>query len=140
MRFIYPVKLKKQRDTSFLVTFPDVPEAITDGADRKEALREAEDVLVSALGGYISERREIPRPSAAKRGQSQVFIPPLTAAKLALYQTMREQGITNTGLAKKLCISEGAVRRLINLDHRSQIEKIEQALELLGKRLIIEAA
>jgi predicted RNase H-like HicB family nuclease len=39
-----------------LVTFPDVPEAVTDGADPDEALREAQDALIAALGGYINAR------------------------------------------------------------------------------------
>ncbi len=53
---------------------------------------------------------------------------------------MQEQAITNVALASRLGVTEAIVRRLINPDHSSKIEKVEVALEALGKRLIIEAA
>ena len=38
-----------------LVSFPDVPEALTEGATRAEALSEAVDCLVDALGAFRRE-------------------------------------------------------------------------------------
>lgn len=139
MLMAYPVNLKRQKDGHILVTFPDIPEALTEGRTVPEALREARDALLAALSGYINERRAIPESSRPKRGQQLVFLPPLPAAKLALYQAMREDGVTNVALGKRLKISEAAVRRLIDLDHRSHISQIELALAELGRRLIIEA-
>ncbi len=139
MLMAYPTTLKRQRDGRILVTFPDIPEALTEGKTVPEALRAAQDALLAALGGYINERRAIPEPSRPKRGQRLVFLPPLPAAKLALYQAMREDGVTNVALGKRLKISEAAVRRLIDLDHRSHIGQVEQALAALGRHLVIEA-
>ncbi len=138
MLMAYPTTLKRKKDGRILVTFPDIPEALTEGKTVPEALRAAQDALLAALGGYINERRAIPEPSRPKRGQRLVFLPPLPAAKLALYQAMREDGITNVALGKRLKISESAVRRLIDLDHRSHIGQVEQALVVLGRRLVIE--
>ena len=59
----------------------------------------------------------------------------LVAAKIALYGAMRAQGMGNTALAKRLGLTEGAVRRVIDLDHRSQIDQLETALHALGGRL-----
>ena len=50
---------------------------------------------------------------------------------------MRAQGVGNTALAARLGLTEGAVRRLIDLDHRSHIGQIETALHALGKRLMV---
>ena len=47
----YPVSLDTQDDGSVLVSFPDIPEALTEGATEQEALAEAEDCLIAALGG-----------------------------------------------------------------------------------------
>ncbi len=138
MLMAYPVNLKRQKDGHILVTFPDIPEALTEGRTVPEALREARDALLATLGGYINERRAIPESSRPKRGQRLVFLPPLPAAKLALYQAMREDGVTNVALGKRLKISESAVRRLIDLDHRSHIGQVEQALAVLGRRLVVE--
>jgi antitoxin HicB len=140
MRYIFPVTVKQDKDGRWLVTFPDVPEALTDGVDKNEALREAANALGVALAGYVHEQREIPAPSQFHAGQQSVCVPPLVAAKLALYQTMNEQSVTNVKLAHRLGVSEAAVRRLVNPDHSSKIEKVEAALLALGKHLIVEAA
>ena len=135
-RLAYPVRLDRQDDGSVLVSFPDVPEALTEGATEREALGEAEDCLVAALGGYVQDRRDIPRPSPA-RGRSVVALPALVAAKIALYRAMRARGVGNTALAEQLGTVEGTVRRLLDPDHRSHIGQVESALRLLGQRLVI---
>lgn len=135
-RLAYPVRLDRQDDGYVLVSFPDVPEALTEGATEREALAEAEDCLVAALGGYIQDRRDIPRSSSA-RGQPLVVLPVLVAAKIALYRAMRAGGVGNTALAERLGTVEGTVRRLLDLDHRSHIGQVEAALRVLGQRLVI---
>ena len=135
---IWPAELARYDDGSILVTFPDVPEALTEGETETEAMVQAQDCLVAALAGYIGARRAIPRPSPA-RGRTTVPLPALIAAKIALYGAMRAQGVGNTALAARLGLSEGAVRRLIDLDHRSHIGQVEAALQTLGQRLLVAA-
>ena len=132
----WPAELEQQEDGSVLVFFPDVPEALTEGETEAEALAQAQDCLVAALGGYVGARRAVPRPSPA-HGRTTVPLPALTAAKIALYGAMRAQGVCNTALAERLGLSEGAVRRLIDLDHRSHIGQVETALNVLGQRLTV---
>lgn len=136
MRYEYPIHLERQADGSMLVMFPDVPEAVTDGSDQNEALQEGQDALIAALGGYINARRPIPEPSSMQGPR--VHLPPLIAAKLALYQAMGEMGLTAVALGKRLGLSEGAVRRLLDLDHRSHIGQVETALAALGKHMSVE--
>ena len=138
MKLEYPLSLIEQEDESYLVSFPDIPEALSDGETEEEALREARDCLVTALGGYLNDKRDIPQPSRPMKGQHMLMVPPLVASKLALYQTMRQSGITRVALGKKLGLSEGAIRRLLDLDHRSHIGQVDAALSVLGKRLVIE--
>ena len=132
----WPADLQRQEDGSTLVSFPDIPEALTEGTTKSEVLAQAEDCLVAALGGYVAERRAIPRPSPTS-GRVLVPLPALVAAKVALYEAMRAQGVGNTALARRLGLTEGAVRRLIDLDHRSHISQIETALRVLGQRLTV---
>ena len=136
MRLAYPVRLEAEEGGSVLASFPDVPEALTEGAVEREALAEAEDCLVAALGGYIEARRDIPLPSPG-RGRPLVALPALVAAEIALYRAMRERGLGNAVLAKRLGTVEGTVRRLLDLDHRSHIGHIEAALHALGQRLVV---
>lgn len=135
-RLEWPAKLERQDDGSLLVSFPDIPEALTEGATESDALVQARDCLVAALGGYVAARRDIPPPSQ-RRGCAVIALPALVAAKIALYDAMRAEGIGNTGLAERLGLSEGAVRRLIDLDHRSHIGQVEAALHALGQRLSV---
>ncbi|HET6520870.1 MAG TPA: type II toxin-antitoxin system HicB family antitoxin [Geminicoccaceae bacterium] len=135
MRHAYPFALEAEEDGSAVnVAFPDVPGARTFGADEAEARALAEDCLIAALGGYVDLRRPIPAPSPA-RGRPTVVLPPLVAAKLALYEAMRAERVTNVALADRLGVTEAAVRRLLDLDHRSHIDRIEAALRALGRRL-----
>ena len=135
-RLAWPVDLQPQEDGAVLVTFPDIPEALTEGATEADALTQARDCLIAALGGYVGQRRPVPHPSPA-HGRKSVALPVLMAAKIALYGAMRTQGVGNTALATRLGLTEGAVRRLIDLDHRSHIGQIETALHALGERLMV---
>ena len=132
----WPTELQPQEDGSILVSYPDIPEALTEGETEAEALAEAQDCLIAALGGYVGARRGIPRPSPA-RGRAVVPLPALPAAKVALYGAMRAECVSNSELAARLGVTEGAVRRLLDLEHRSHIGQIEVALGALGRRLSV---
>lgn len=138
MRYAYPCILTPEEGGGFFVRFPDVPGALTCGDDRAEALAMAEDALAVALAGYVQQQRDIPIPSSVKEGQEIATLPPLVAAKLALYMAMRQQGVTKVALATRLGLSESVVRRLVNLDHRSHISQVEKALRAVGRRLTVE--
>jgi antitoxin HicB len=135
MTHAFPYRFEPQASGGALAQFIDVPEAHTCGATKADAGGDnALDCLIAALGGYIKLGRAIPQPSPA-RGRPVVILPPLVAAKLALYEAMRAERITRTELARRLGLQENAVRRLLDLDHRSHIDQVDRALAALGKRL-----
>jgi antitoxin HicB len=126
-----------QEDGGFVVTFRDVPEAITQGDTVDEALRNAADALTVALEFYAEDKKRFPKPSKLRLDEHLVTLPALVMAKLELYRRMRETGTTRVALAQTLGIDERAVRRLLAHKHRSHIGQIEAALAKLGKRLEI---
>ena len=138
MRYVYPCILSPEADGGFSVSFPDVEGANTGGATREEALSMAEDALVAALGAYHRLRREVPLPSPIGEGQEAIRLEPIAAAKIALGTAMRQQGLSNIGLAKALGVTESAVRKLLNPDHRSHISTVDRALQAVGRSLIVE--
>ena len=138
MIYQYPCQLTTDEEGWLVATFPDVPEAITGGEDRSEALETAEDALATALAGYVHEKRNIPAPGEAVAGQVLVAVQPVVAAKLALYTAMRAQRITKVELADRLGISESAVRKLANPDHRSHVSQVQKALRAVGHSLVVE--
>ena len=145
MRYAYPCAITLDEEEkkatgreAYLVTFPDLYGANTGGWSKEEALEMAEDCLAVALGMYITSREDVPSPSPLSEGQELIAVPTIVAAKLALYKAMREQGITNVALADRLGLSEGAVRRLVNPEHRSHIGQVERALRAVGHTLVVE--
>ncbi len=132
--FDFPVTLTPDGDT-VLVTFADVPEAITFGTDEDEALLHAIDALETALSLYVDARKPLPVPGRAKRGQRTVRPSALECAKLGLYQAMTEQGIKKAELARRLGWHMPQVDRLFDLRHASRLDQIEAAARVLGRTL-----
>ena len=138
MIYAYPCNLTPDGDGGLVATFPDVPEAISGGESRSQALEMAEDALATALAGYVHEKWEVPVPSTLTGGQELVAVPTVVAAKLALYTAMRAQRVTKVELSRRLGISESAVRKLADPDRRSHISQVQKALRAVGHSLVIE--
>ena len=136
----YPVILEAQPEGGFVVTVPDVPEAITQGEDEEEALLYAVDALETALSFYVEARKPLPVARKAKRGQRTVRPSALEGAKLGVYQAMTEQGIKKAELARRLGWHMPQVDRLFDLHHASRLDQIEAAARVLGRRLEVRVA
>ncbi|HEU0142912.1 MAG TPA: hypothetical protein VFQ79_24545 [Bryobacteraceae bacterium] len=50
---------------------------------------------------------------------------------------MREKGINNSELARRLGVRETVVRRMLDPEHETKTEKLQAALEVLGKRIVV---
>ena len=66
-----------------------------------------------------------------------VPVPLWIAGKLALYLAMIERGVNNSELARRLGLRETVIRRMLDPDHDTKSEKLQAALEVLGKRLVV---
>ena len=132
-RFSYPATLKPEKEGGYLVTFRDLPEAITQGEDLESALREAADCLEEAIAGRIDDNEEIPSPSRKQNAEQIVAVPLHTAMKAALYLAMKEAGISKLELARRMGVDEKAVRRMLDPRQATRVATIERALAALGK-------
>jgi antitoxin HicB len=135
----YPATfLPEDKNKGFHVRFPDLPEALTGGDDIEDTLTQAADCLAEAIAGRIARGDEIPLPSKPKRGQYLISVPLYLAPKLALYLAMRERRVLNVELAHRLGVSETVIRRMLNPKHQTKPEKIQAALAVLGKRIVVK--
>lgn len=134
---MYTVILTPDDNGTVLVICPDLPEVTTFGEGVEDALHRASDAIEEALAARISRREEIPVPSgpSKERHRRLVWLPPLTVAKVELYRVARSQGVSKAELARRLGWHGPQVDRLFDLNHRSTIEHIDQALRAVGKRL-----
>jgi antitoxin HicB len=137
--FDYPVIITPDGGT-FLVTFADVPEAISFGVSEDEALPHAVDALESGLSFYVGDRRALPVPSVPSPGQPTVRPSALECAKLGVYQAMIEQGVRKAELARRLGWHMPKVDRLFDLRDASRFDQIEAAARALGKTIQIKVA
>jgi antitoxin HicB len=134
----YPVKLTPDKDDGgFVVTFPDIPEAITQGNTIEEALAMAQDALETALEFYFEDKRAIPAPSKPKRSHHVIDLPASLSAKVLLLNEMVAQNIRPAELARRLNTTPQEVNRLTNLRHTTRIDGIAEALQAMGRHLEI---
>jgi antitoxin HicB len=136
-RFEYAVALKKEKDGGFVVTCRDLPELITQGDDHRHALAEAADAMDEVFAAYMINGMTFPSPTKTRRAEYTVAPPAGTMAKAALYVAMQEAGINKVQLAKKLGVDEKEVRRLLDPHYGSKLPRLAEAIQLLGKRLVI---
>ena len=134
----YPVILTADKeDGGFVVTFPDIPEAITQGETVEEALAMAAEALETAMDFYFDSKRAVPMPSVAKRRQHVVALPLSVSAKILLLNEMIQQQVRPAELARRLHTTPQEVNRLMNLHHTTKIDGIAGAMKVLGKTLEI---
>ena len=135
--YAYPARFEPD-EGAIVVTFPDFPEAGTYGIDQAEAKAQAADCLLETVAVRMLEREDIPLPSRPRRGQVLIPLPTLAAAKVALYRTMREEGVTMAELARRMRCDMQQVRRLLNIGHGSRLDQLDAAFAALQKRLVVE--
>ena len=135
----YPVKLKSESG-GFVVSFPDVPGAITEGDSKAEALQHALDALETIFMYIFGTGEKIPLPSPVKRGQNWVEVPPGVVAKILLHNEMVRQKVRPIELARRMGVPRQEVTRVLNLKHNTKIDTTAQAFHALGKRLELRVA
>jgi antitoxin HicB len=136
--FVYPATLTpEEQEGGFVVTFPDVPEAITQGDDVTDALQQAADCLEEAIAGRLRRHESIPVPSLVEPDHYAIPLPAQTAAKAALYGALQQAHLTQVELAARLHCDEKEVRRLLDPRHASKLARLEAALAVLGRQLVI---
>jgi antitoxin HicB len=138
MAFGYRYTLERQENGWWLVRFPGIPEALTEGESKETARTNARDCVITALEGYMKARKPLPRERAGHSGSDRVVLPSLVTAKLAVYETMHARGWSKVKLAKELGMSENSVRRLLDLRHSSHMWIIDEALAKMNAELSID--
>jgi antitoxin HicB len=136
MRYLFPATLEEHR-REVVVRFRDLPEALTSGRDRAEAVAEAVDILDAALLFRLKEGADIPQPSRTRRGEIGVAASPGVAAKIAFARAFRDSGLTRVALARRLGSSETEIRRMLDPGHATKIDRLDIALRALGRRLVL---
>jgi antitoxin HicB len=134
----YPALFEPAEEGGFVVTFPDVESAITQGEDEQDAREMARDALITMFGYYIRHGKPI-NPPSQPRGKKyrMIELPAVVALKTELYIAFRASGIRKTELARRMGIPKTTVDRLFDFENHTRLDQIEAAFAALGKRLRI---
>ena len=138
-RFLYPARFEPGDDSDVLVvSFRDVPQAITQGDDLADTRWQAADCLAEAAAAYLVMGRDLPPPTRARRGEILVPLDAVIAAKTALASALRESGLTKAAFARRLGVDVKEVRRMLDPRHATKIPALARALAALDKQIVIE--
>ena len=127
-------------DGGFVVTFRDIPEAITQGDTENEALEMAADALLTSMDFYFEDKRQVPLPSKPKKGERLIELPIGVAAKIHLLNEMLAQKVRPVDLAQRLSISKQLANSLLSLHSPTKIDRVVEALHALGKDVELRIA
>ena len=131
----YRATLTPEPEGGFTVTFPDVPEAITYGADEREAMEMASEVLELAIVARMERSEDLPSECSDARGDEPVPLRPLLGAKAALYDALSRGKISKSELARRLGVDEAIVRRMLDPSRATRVDSLAAALAALGQHL-----
>lgn len=130
----YAAKFDLNPDTGcYVVSFRDIPEALTQGYSMDEAKSQAVDALIDALDFYFEDERPVPMPTEALRDEVVIELPLSVWSKVLLLNTMLEQRVSQAELGKMLGKPRQEINRMTNLRHATKIDSIVEALKALGK-------
>lgn len=135
--YVYRAELERGARRGHVVSFPDVPEAITQGRDVADARTMAEEALGLALLSYLERGLPLPKPRAKGRGLVEIAVAPDVAAKLAVLEAFKAAGISKSELARRIEKDEKEVRRILDPKHATKLPALTAALRALGKRLVV---
>jgi antitoxin HicB len=138
--YTYRAQVERGSRRGLVVSFPDVPEAITQGRDMADARAMAEEALGLALLSYPARGLPLPKPRASGKKLVSVAVAPDVAAKLAVLESFVAAGISKSELARRLGKDEKEVRRILDPKHATKLPALTAALRALGKRLVVGVA
>ncbi|MDO4704740.1 MAG: type II toxin-antitoxin system HicB family antitoxin [Comamonadaceae bacterium] len=135
----YPVFFEKDPENGYLVSFRDIPEAISCGETLDEAREMALDALVTAMDFYFEDRRMVPPPSEPIEGEELITLPESVAVKVQLLNARLREQVRPVDLAQRMGIKRQEVNRILDLHHKTKIDTLSAAFAALGYKLEIKA-
>jgi antitoxin HicB len=135
----YPAIFTPAEEGGFVVTFRDIPEAITQGDDEAEAHTMAADALLTAMDFYFEDRRPVPPPSKPVEGERLIELPLSASAKVMLLNEMLTQKVRAADLARLMELKPQEVNRIIDLNHATKVDTLAAAFKALGRELDLVA-
>ena len=131
----FVIDLKTEDNGDYTAVCPAFPEVSAQANNEHDATANLKKEVEKRLLTMLKEKKTIPVPSKVNKNRPVITFPVLIVAKIYLANTMVEKRIQKTELAKRLGCHMQQVDRLLDLCHASKVERVEEALKVLGKGL-----
>jgi len=135
MEFMYFASFAEDPDDGFLVSFDDVPEALTHGKTHQEAISAAREALGLALRGRIADSQ--PLPAQTVEVGIPIFLAADDAMKLAVIDAFAKSDLSKSELARRMGKAENEARRILDPYHATGVTLLQNALSVLGKTVVV---
>ncbi|WP_071058149.1 type II toxin-antitoxin system HicB family antitoxin [Pelistega sp. MC2] len=136
----YPAHFEPAEEGGFVVTFPDLPEGITQGDTYEEAMEMAEDILISCVEIYFDEEKQFPAPRLVKKSEEAVFLPDSIYAKVLLHNTMLREKVSKAELARLTAIRPPEIQRILTPNHNTKIDTISRIMAKIGNPITLSVS
>lgn len=121
----------------YAIRFRDIPEVLRYSDSFETAKETAQKGLLDALQFYYEDWREIPMPSAPRKGEVLIELPHIYQCKVLLLNEMVVQNIRLFDLAKMMDMYPSSVSNIFRFDRNTKFETVVKALNCLGKRVTV---
>lgn len=139
--FRYPITVSFDDESGeYEISYRDFSELYSSALTEDDIELEAKDGLTAFIAEQIESRIPVPAPSPAEAGDITIHLPVLTCLKIALHNAMINTGTRKVDLARKLNQKGPQIDRLLDVEHASKVETLEQALYLLGYEVSVSVA
>lgn len=134
-KFIYPISLKGDGEGRYIVTLPDLPEAVAKSRAKEEIKADALTVFEGTLALYVDLHKPFPMPSPVKDGQESLTVLPSLAGKILLHNEMLKAHLRPVDLARRMGVRPQEITRILDIRHKTKIDTLFLAMKALGKDL-----
>ena len=113
-RLFYPAVFHTAEEGGFWVTFPDIPECMTQGDNMQDAYEMAVDALGLSLTSREAERKEIPKASSLDEVDPEDGTLVIVEFDMAEYRRRNSSRAVKKTLSIPEWLNEAAVRENVN--------------------------
>lgn len=136
MKIAYRCLIKQQLDSTYLVSFPSLPECLTEGHSMEEALFNAEEALTLTLEGRMAENIVVPLPDMHVE-LGEMLMNPSPRVQAALLIRFTRGDTTLSELARSLNSSWASVARVEDPHHWTTLRQLSKTASMLGHKLVL---
>lgn len=137
-QWVYGFRVQEEEDGAFHAYSAAAPEAIISGATRSEAVAAMREGIAAAVRGRMKLGLDLAPPAAPAPDEDEACVLPAPlAAKATIYAAWRASGLTKVALAERLGCHEKEVRRILDPDHGTGIDRLYEAGRAIGVELLV---